>query len=63
MNIPEIGYLRLSQIIGNPKKGIPALIPISRSAWFTGVKAGRYPQGVLLGPRTSSLECGIYFVP
>ena len=29
------------------------LIPISRSSWFDGVKAGRYPQRIKLGPHTS----------
>jgi predicted DNA-binding transcriptional regulator AlpA len=52
--LPEIGFLRLAQIIGDPKANppIPAIIPISRSAWLEGVKAGRYPPPVRLGPRT-----------
>jgi prophage regulatory protein len=52
--LPIIGYVRLPQIIGDDKKGIPALIPISKSAWWAGVKAGRYPAGVKLGPRTTA---------
>jgi prophage regulatory protein len=52
--LPNIGYLRLPQIIGDSKKGIPALIPISKSAWWAGIKAGRYPAGVKLGPRTTA---------
>ena len=51
--LPETGYLRLPHIIGNPKAGIPALIPISRSAWWLGVRNGRYPKPVKLGPRTT----------
>lgn len=43
MNFPTYGYLRLSQIIGNPKAGIPAIIPVSKSTWWAGVKSGRYP--------------------
>ncbi len=50
--LPETGYLRLPQILGNPKANIPALIPISKSAWWAGIKSGRYPKGVHLGPRT-----------
>jgi prophage regulatory protein len=50
--LPEVGYLRLSQIIGDKKKGIPALIPVSRSSWYKGLASGRIPAGVLLGPRT-----------
>jgi predicted DNA-binding transcriptional regulator AlpA len=52
--LPETGYLRLPQILGNPKKNIPALIPISKSAWYASIKSGRAPQGVKLGPRTTA---------
>lgn len=54
--LPETGYLRLPQIIGNPKADppIPAVIPISRSSWWAGVKSGRYPQAIKLGPRTTA---------
>ncbi len=46
--LPEIGFLRLAQIIGNPKAEppIPAVIPVSKSTWWVGVKNGRYPQPV-----------------
>ncbi|MEZ2346870.1 helix-turn-helix transcriptional regulator [Terriglobus sp. RCC_193] len=54
IQLPETGLLRLPQIIGNPKKGIPALIPVSKSAWWAGIKDGRYPKGVHLGPRTTA---------
>lgn len=30
------------------------LIPISRSAWWKGVKEGRYPKPIKLGPRTTA---------
>ena len=30
-----------------------ARIPVSRSSWFEGIKAGRYPRGLQLGPRTT----------
>ena len=29
-------------------------LPISRSAWWLGVKEGRFPQPVKLGPRTTA---------
>lgn len=47
-SLPETGYVRLSQIIGNPKADppIPAVIPVSKSTWWAGVKSGRYPQPV-----------------
>ena len=51
--LPETGYVRLSQIIGNPKANppIPPIIPVSRSTWLEGVKTGRYPKAVKLSPR------------
>lgn len=42
---------RLPQIIGCKKAGIEPLIPISRSAWYDGVKAGRFPSPVKLSAR------------
>lgn len=46
--LPETGFLRLHQIIGNPKAKppIPAIIPVSKSTWWEGVKSGRYPKPV-----------------
>jgi len=46
--LPETGYLRLSHIIGNSKTNppIPAIIPVSKSTWWEGVKTGRYPKPV-----------------
>jgi prophage regulatory protein len=54
--LPQTGYVRLPQIIGNPKANppIPAVIPISKSSWWQGVKDGRYPAPVKLGPRTTA---------
>ena len=34
-------------------KQVLALIPVSRSSWFAGVKVGRYPRGYSLSPRTT----------
>lgn len=28
-------------------------VPVSRSGWWAGVKTGKYPQSVKLGPRTT----------
>ena len=52
-HLPESGYLRLPQIVGNPKATppIPALIPVSRSTWWAGVKSGRFPAPRKLGSR------------
>ena len=54
--LPEIGYLRLNQIIGNPltRPPVPPLIPVSKSTWWAGVKSGRFPKPVKLGPRITA---------
>jgi len=54
--LPETGYLRLPQILGDSKSEppIPPLIPVSRSSWWAGVKSGRFPQPIKLGPRTTA---------
>lgn len=43
------GFVRLRHIIGDPRRGIPPIIPISRSAWWAGVAAGRYPASIRHG--------------
>lgn len=50
-HIPDIGFLRIYQIIGDKKRGIPAIIPVGRTSWLAGVEAGIYPQPVRLGLR------------
>ena len=54
--LPQTGLLRLSQIIGNPKAEppIPAIIPVKKSCWWAGVKDGRFPKPVKLGPRITA---------
>lgn len=54
--LPETGFLRLSQIIGNRKTDppIPAIIPVSKSTWWQGVKTGRYPKPVKLSERCTA---------
>jgi acyl dehydratase len=54
MNIlPETGFLRLRQIIGdlNAQPPIPGLIPVCKSTWYAGIKEGRFPAPVRLGER------------
>ena len=51
-SLPETGFLRIWQIIGNKKTNIPALIPIGRTSFLNGVKSGRYPKPIRLGKRT-----------
>lgn len=49
--IPETGFLRLPQIIGDPNANppIPPIIPVKKSCWWEGVRTGRFPKPVKLG--------------
>jgi len=44
-DLPAEGYVRVSQIL--------QVLPIGRSTWWQGVKDGRFPQPVKIGPRTT----------
>ena len=48
-NLPETGFLRLPSVIapGGP-------IPVSKSTWWSGVRDGRFPKPVKLGPRITA---------
>jgi predicted DNA-binding transcriptional regulator AlpA len=48
MPLPSEGYLRIHQIIGCRKRGITAIIPVSASTWWKGVRSGRFPAGQTL---------------
>jgi predicted DNA-binding transcriptional regulator AlpA len=47
--LPPGGFVRLSKVLapGGP-------LPISKSTWWNGVREGRYPQPVKLGPRITA---------
>lgn len=42
--VPAEGLIRLPQVL--------SIFPVSRSTWWAGVKTGRFPEPVRLGPRT-----------
>lgn len=44
--LPETGYVRLPAVL--------AVIPVSKSTWWNGIKEGRFPPSVKLGPRTTA---------
>ena len=44
--IPEIGFVRLSQIL--------EVIPIGKTCWWEGVKTGRFPKPVKLSERCTA---------
>lgn len=56
IQLPETGFLRLAQIISDKKADppIPAVIPVSKSKWWEGVKNGDYPKSFKLGPKTTT---------
>lgn len=47
--LPPNGFIRLNAILGPNGP-----LPISRSSWFAGIKEGRFPKPVALGPRTKA---------
>ena len=60
---PSIGFVRLSSILAPEEP-----IPVCKSTWWAGVKNGRYPKPVKLGPRVTVwraediralIECGV----
>jgi predicted DNA-binding transcriptional regulator AlpA len=44
--LPETGFLRLPQVL--------QFIPISKTSFYDGIKAGVYPKQVKLSERTSA---------
>jgi prophage regulatory protein len=52
-NLPNDALLREKQIL-YPE----GPVPVSRSTWWAGVRSGRFPQPVRLGPRTTTWRVG-----
>jgi len=52
-SLPQTGFLRIKQILGDKNQSPPILpiIPVSKSTWWAGVKEGRFPQPTKLGPK------------
>jgi prophage regulatory protein len=48
-DLPETGLVRLVAIIAPNGP-----TPVSKSTWWAGVKSGRYPKPVKLGPRITA---------
>jgi len=51
--LPETGYLRVKQIIGDPQNGEPGLVPVSSATWWKWCSTGKAPPPIKLGPRTT----------
>jgi prophage regulatory protein len=48
-SLPRAGFVRLKSILAPQGP-----IPVGRSTWWAGVKSGRFPKPVKLGPRTTA---------
>ncbi len=44
--LPETGFVRLPEVL--------KVFPVSKSTWWAGIKDGRFPQPVKLGPKISA---------
>jgi predicted DNA-binding transcriptional regulator AlpA len=49
LQLPATGFVRLPGILAPNGP-----IPVSRSTWWAGIKDGRYPKPVKLGPRITA---------
>lgn len=47
--------IRIKEIVGDKKADPPkpGLLPIGKSQFYAGIKAGKYPKPIKMGPRTS----------
>ena len=45
-SLPETGFIRLPEVL--------KVFPVSKSTWWAGVKTGRYPKSVKLGPKMTA---------
>ena len=45
-DLPPTGFVRLPTVLH--------VVPVSASAWWAGIQAGRYPKGVKLSPRVTA---------
>ncbi len=44
--LPKTGFVRLPQVLAH--------IPVSRSAWWNGVKSGKYPASIKISENTTA---------
>ena len=44
--LPETGFIHLPEIL--------KIFPVSKSTWWAGIKSGRFPRGIKLGPRVTA---------
>lgn len=44
--LPKNGFVRLPTVL--------SVFPVSAASWWNGIRDGKYPKGVKLGPRTTA---------
>lgn len=50
----KAGKPQFTRLPTKPRLETPPIIPVSTSTWWEGVKDGRFPRPVKLGPRTTA---------
>lgn len=56
-SLPATGFVRVWQVVGCSKRGIPPLIPIGRTTFLNGIRSGKYKiNPVKLGERTTAYK-------
>jgi len=46
LELPDTGFLRLPEVL--------KVFPVSKTAWWRGIREGRYPASIKLGARTTA---------
>jgi len=56
LKLPEPGFTRLPNIIGDKNAEPPVIgfLPMSKPSWYRGIKAGRYPKPARISPNISA---------
>ena len=44
MKNKNIGFYRLHHILGDKKRNLEPLIPVSKTYWWDGIKDGKFPR-------------------
>lgn len=52
--LPTTGFVRLKIIVGDRRTGKMGVLPIGTTTWWNGVKSGRFPKPVKIGPRITA---------
>lgn len=52
--LPAFGFIRLNQILA-PR----GPIPVSKSTWWAGIRSGRFPKAIKIGPRMAAWDVAV----